>query len=207
MPQEEQTNRCTFIGFLVFAPPIHSLAGFVLSFPHLGHFANLFGKRGLPLTSLVCPFTTMMKPPRPTGVALLAILDLLFGILALLGGIFIAAIGGSGLLTLYGYGFFSGFVAVAGGFVIIIGILAIVVGWGMWSGKEWAWLLAIILYGLGALTGLLSLAGGNLSSVVGLLIDALLLWYLFRPHVKAFFGRGTGAQPAPMMQSAPPTTA
>lgn len=131
-----------------------------------------------------------MKPPRPTGVAILAILDIVVGILALLGGIFIAALGGSGLLALYGYGFFNGFVAVVGGFIIVIGILAIIVGWGMWSGKEWAWLLAIILYGLGALSGLLSLAGGNLSSVVGLPIDVLLLWYMFRPHVKAFFGRG-----------------
>jgi hypothetical protein len=147
----------------------------------------------------------MMKPPRPTGVAVLAILDFLAGILALLGGVFIAALGGSGLLALYGYGFFSGFVAVVGGFVIIIGIFAIIVGWGMWSGKEWAWILAIILYALGALSSVISLAGGNLGSVVGLLIDALLLWYLFRPHVKAFFGRGMGAQPAPMMQSAPPT--
>jgi hypothetical protein len=147
----------------------------------------------------------MQKPPRPTGVAVLAILDLIAGILALLGGIFVAALGGSGLLALYGYGFFSGFVAFIGFFIIIVGVLAIVVGWGMWSGKGWAWILAIILYALGALTSLLSLAGGNVSSVVGLLIDALLLWYMFRPHVKAYFGRGTGAQPAPMMQTAPPT--
>ena len=149
----------------------------------------------------------MMKPARPTGVAVLAILDFIVGILALLGGVFIAALGGSGLLALYGYGFFSGFVAAIGGVIIIIGIFAIIVGWGMWSGKEWAWILAIILYALGALSGLISLAGGNVGSVLGLLIDALLLWYLFRPHVKAFFGRGPRAQPAPTMQSAPPTAA
>ncbi len=178
-----------------------------MSVPHFGHFGNSTASQvDYPYLVWQSGFLAMMKPPRPTGVAVLAILDLLAGILALIGGIFIAALGGSGLLALYGYGFFSGFVAVAGGFVIIIGLLAIVVGWGMWSGKEWAWILAIILYALGALSSLLSLAGGNLSSVVGLLINALLLWYMFRPHVKAFFGKGTGTQPAPMMQPAPPTT-
>jgi hypothetical protein len=149
----------------------------------------------------------MIKPARPTGVAILAILDLLFGLVAVLGGTVLIGLGGSGILSTFGFGAFSGFVAGIGGFFIIIGILAIIVGWGMWTGKEWAWLLAVILYGIGVLFGLLSLISGSASSLGSLIIDAILLWYMFRPHVKAFFGRGMKIEP-PMQQPAPsPTTA
>jgi hypothetical protein len=77
----------------------------------------------------------MMRPPRPTGVAILAILDLLAGVIALLGGVFVVGLGGSGLLSQLGYGFFSGFFVVIGGVVIVVGLLALLVGWGMWTGK------------------------------------------------------------------------
>jgi hypothetical protein len=40
VPHEEHTKRWTFIGLLVFAPPTHSLAGLLFSFPHLGHLTN-----------------------------------------------------------------------------------------------------------------------------------------------------------------------
>jgi hypothetical protein len=136
----------------------------------------------------------------------LAILDLLGGVIAFLVGLFVVALGGSGLLARFGYGFVSAFVVAAGVVIIIVGLLAVLLGWGMWAGKEWAWLLAVILYALGALSSLGSLATGNFSSIVGLVIYALLLWYLWRPHVKAYFGKGMGMQSTPMAQPAPPPT-
>ncbi|MDA4125793.1 MAG: hypothetical protein OK452_01115 [Thaumarchaeota archaeon] len=148
----------------------------------------------------------MPKPSRPTGVTILAILDFVGGVLAFFVGLFVVALGGSGLLSQFGYGFVSGFVVVAGVAVIIIGLLGLLLGWGMWTGKEWAWILAIVLYALGALSSLLSLAGGSLGSIVSLVIYGLLLWYLWKPHVKAYFGKGMGMQSAPTSQPAPPPT-
>jgi hypothetical protein len=148
----------------------------------------------------------MPKPSRPTGVTILAILDLVGGVIAFLIGLFVVALGGSGLLAQFGYGFVSAFVVAAGVVIIIIGFLGVLLGWGMWAGKEWAWLLAVILYALGALSSLASLATGSFSSIVGLVIYALLLWYLWRPHVKAYFGKGMGMQSTPMAQPVPPPT-
>ena len=147
----------------------------------------------------------MPKPPRPGGVTVLSILDFIGGILAFLVGLFVVAVGGSGLLAQLGYGLFSGFVVVAGVAVVIIGLLSLLLGYGMWTGKGWAWLLAVILYALGALSSLLSLAGGSFGSIVSLVIYGLLLWYLWKPHVKAYFGKGMGMQSTPMAQPAPPT--
>ena len=148
-----------------------------------------------------------MAPQRPTGVAILAILDFLGGELGILGGLVLVVVGGAGVLSSLGYGVFSGLVSVVGGFFMLVGILALAVGWGMWTGKGWAWMLALVLYGLGVLSGIASLAGGSLSSIVGLLIDVLLIWYLFRPNVKAYFGRGAApAVPSPAQSPSPSTT-
>ena len=149
----------------------------------------------------------MLKPQRPTGITILAVLDILGGILALLLGALLAAAGGSGVLSSVGYGNLSGLVSIAGGFLVVVGALAILVGWGMWSGKGWAWVAALILAALGVIGGLGSLVVGRFSGVVSLIIDVLILWYLFRPHVKAYFGRGQPAMP-PMttMSPSPPAT-
>jgi hypothetical protein len=149
----------------------------------------------------------MQKPPRPTGITILAILGFIGGILALLGGALFLAVASSGILSSYGMGMFSGFVSVFGGVIIVVGLFAIFVSWGMWSGKSWAWYLAVILYAIGVVFGLVILIAGALTGIVSLLIEVLLLWYMFRPHVKAFFGIGGGMmQQAPMMQSQPTTT-
>lgn len=146
----------------------------------------------------------MMKPVRPTGVTILAILDLLGGILALLGGVFLVGVGRAGVMTRLGYGMYEGFIAGVGGVALVVGLFAILVGWGLWSGKDWAWVLAIVLYALGLLFSLVSLVGQPIRGVIGIVVYAFLLWYLFRPTVKAFFGRGTPSQLAPAMQPTPP---
>jgi hypothetical protein len=149
----------------------------------------------------------MQKPQRPTGITIIAILGFIVGILAILGGALVVGVAGSGMLSSYGMGMFSGFISFFGGIVIIVGFLAIFVSWGMWSGKTWAWYLAVVLYALGVVFGLISLAGGALTGIVSLLIEILLLWYMFRPHVKAYFGIGGGMmQQSPAMQPTQTTT-
>jgi hypothetical protein len=153
----------------------------------------------------------MLKPSRPTGIAILAILELIGGVIVLLAGIGLAALGGS-LLTALGYPVFGGLAALIGGGLAVIGgglavfgLVALGVGWGLWTGKGWAWWLAVILSILGVLGSLASVAVGSPTSIVGLIVDAVILWYLFRPHVQAFFGRGVSQlAPQPAAQQPPP---
>jgi len=148
----------------------------------------------------------MQKPLRPTGITILAILGFIGGILALLGGALFIAVASSGILSSYGVGMFSGFVSLFGGIIIVVGLFAIFVSWGMWSGKNWAWYLAVILYALGVVFGLVLLAGGSVAGLVSLLIDLLLLWYMFRPHVKAYFGMGGAMMQQGSTMQSPSTT-
>ena len=64
--------------------------------------------------------------------------------------------------------------------LLVIGLIA--AGVGLLQGRRWAWYLAVAVVGLSAL---LALVGGNL---LGLLIDALILFLLTRPSTRAKFG-------------------
>ncbi len=126
---------------------------------------------------------------RPTGVTILAVLEIIAGILMLFGTagmLFLATLGGK----MPGVGIFFGMFALAMAFIfIVLAVLAFVVAYGLWNGRGWAWWLAIILSAISLITNLGSLVTGNPGGIVGLVIAIVILYYLTRPHVKRFFGR------------------
>jgi len=138
---------------------------------------------------------------RPLGVATLAVIDIIGGILAIIGGLFYIIVGGylvayletfTGPLGIVG----GGLVAIAtttGVVILVVGIIAIVLGWGLWSGREWARIIAIIFSIIGLLFGVLvllvAIGAAGLFGIVIIAIYAIVVYYLTRPHVKAFFTR------------------
>ena len=140
---------------------------------------------------------------RPVGVTILAILNFIVAAFCLLGGIAMILGGGfiATMLSQQGQGsagaagVLAGLGAAAGVFIIITGGVSALVGFGLWKLKGWARIVSIVLYGISGafqLLGLLgSLAHFNLFAVVWSLfwiaIDALIIWYLLKPEVKAAF--------------------
>ncbi len=76
--------------------------------------------------------------------------------------------------------------------LIIAGLIELVISWGLWTGKGWAWWLGVIFTGLGLLFALASIVSRNLGGIVSLIIDGLILYYFFKPHVKQYFGITVG---------------
>jgi hypothetical protein len=64
--------------------------------------------------------------------------------------------------------------------LLVVGLIA--AGVGLLQGRQWAWWLAIVVVGFSAL---IDLAQFNL---IGLLIDALVIFLLTRPSTRARFG-------------------
>jgi hypothetical protein len=64
--------------------------------------------------------------------------------------------------------------------LLVAGLIA--AGVGLLQGRQWGWYLALVVIGLSALRDLL---GANL---LGLLIDALIIFLLTRPATRAKFG-------------------
>ncbi len=136
------------------------------------------------------PAPAQPRPPRPLGVTVVAILQILGGALLVLAGAALAALPQLVELPLPGFG--PLLLGGLGAFLIVIGILALLVGWGLWAGKGWAWWLTVILQALGIASSLASLALGDPTAIASLIIAAIILYYFFKPHVKAYFGVKVG---------------
>jgi hypothetical protein len=64
--------------------------------------------------------------------------------------------------------------------LLIAGLIA--AGIGLLRGRQWAWWLAMVVVGISALFNLLAF------NLIGLLIDALVIFLLTRPSTRARFG-------------------
>lgn len=146
----------------------------------------------------------MARMERPFGVTILAILAIIEALMCF-GGAALAGTMFAWLETLsggYGYGpstgFFAGIGLVVAGIAAIVGIIYLLIAWGLWTGQGWAWtvtLIFTILSLIGSIIALIAVVG-----IVPLIINIIILYYLTRPHVKAFFGKGptpTGPPPPP----------
>ena len=105
--------------------------------------------------------------PRPLGVAILAILQILTGIVYLVGGGVLSA-----ALAILG----TGFASLLGGIFVIIGIIEIIIGLALFTGKSWARILVLI----GAIIDLIGFP-------IGTIFGIILLVYFTRPKVVAYF--------------------
>ena len=148
------------------------------------------------------------KPRRPTGVTILGVLAILGGIALLVGGIALIGLGlvigtyagsaftnalsnaGYSGLASIGAGTLAIFLLALGAIILILGILYFAVGIGYFGGKGWAWTLGIIVTILSVILDAVQIGFGAVSNAFGLVIGILILYYLTRPHVKAFFGKG-----------------
>jgi hypothetical protein len=72
--------------------------------------------------------------------------------------------------------------------------------YGLLKGMGWAWTISIIVLFIGIVIDIVSLSitsvgvfsntGSNLlGNIVGIGISAFIVYYLYRPHVKAYFGK------------------
>jgi hypothetical protein len=183
---------------------------------------------------------------RPTGVTIIAILNIIVGIILLLGGIaFIAA--GIALSSLPPSAFEDGNLAAddsdiddfsgippsligggpvaIGSVMIAIGIVSFIVAYGLLKGMGWAWTVTVVLSiissvlsvitTIATVQALLWLGLGIIllpavpmdpspppppfGGIASIIISGIIIYYLYRPHVKAYFGKAaarTDATPA-----------
>jgi hypothetical protein len=85
------------------------------------------------------------------------------------------------------------FLGVAG-VLIAIGIGYLVVSYGLLKGKGWAWSITLILSYIGIALAIISIVGGNFFSAINLAINIAIIYFLYRPQVKAFFGKSPNAK-------------
>ena len=107
---------------------------------------------------------------RPLGVTLIAILTLIGGIIFLASGLVLLIIG-------------------IGIVLLALGIAYLVMTYGLWIGRGWAWTITLILSAIGIVVALVSIALGNVAAIINVIIHGVVIYYLYRPNVKTFFGK------------------
>ena len=76
------------------------------------------------------------------------------------------------------------------------GVLSLILAYGLWNGRSWAWTWTLI-FSIGALIiSIIGIAVGI--GIIGIVIYAVVIYYLTRARVKALFGKG-----APLVQAPP----
>jgi hypothetical protein len=111
---------------------------------------------------------------KPIGVSILAVLNIMVGIFGILSGITIDFILVGGDLTLVGTYQLG---------TLIIGIMQILAGFGLWKLQSWAWWLGAIVTLIGLVINLLivfaDFALWN-TYILVILIRIVILWYLLQ---------------------------
>ena len=110
--------------------------------------------------------------------------------------------------------FFGGVGIAIGAIVLAVGVGYSIVSYGLLKGKGWAWIITVILtiiaiavqivsgitanmFNASFIDDTNSFVTGIIAQIVGIAIDGVILYYLYRPNVKAFFGK---SQPSTTIQ-------
>jgi hypothetical protein len=159
---------------------------------------------------------------RPLGVTIIAILNIIGGAFSLIGGIGLITVGvilplvppsafnqselqgnltagqapiPSGPPPMALESLFGGLSIAFGAALVVIAIVSFIVAYGLLKGRGWAWTVTIILSIISIVWNAITLAGGNFFAIISIIVSGIIIYYLYRPHVKAFFGKGVSPSP------------
>ena len=132
---------------------------------------------------------------RPVLISIIALLNILLGVTVLVLGVLgvlnfsefveildealvqskVSGITGAELCTILGVG------------GVVLGIIYLVVGAGFWCGWALFWYLSLIFWVLSFLGCIIIITVSPIAGIIGAAIYGVLIYYLFRPAVKAHF--------------------
>ena len=119
----------------------------------------------------------LTRRSRPLGITIIAIIMAIQGILGIIGGIMLlVGTAGAGAM---GVGIFT----------LILGILYLVLAWGLWTLQAWAFWTTVVIEVIALINGILGLVGGQTGvGILSLVLPIIILIYLFADHnVRAAF--------------------
>lgn len=125
---------------------------------------------------------------RPTGITVMAVLSAIGGVFGLLASLALLGLGAAASAT----GGLGGLAFLAGIIILAYSVLSLILAYGFWTLKPWAWPLGIGVQVLGIIQAVLQFMNNStnvVSLVISLAIAGVILWYLYQPHVKAAFNR------------------
>lgn len=109
---------------------------------------------------------------RPLGVTILALLEIIVGALGLFGAITVITFGSI---------LFGAFGLILGVIVLFLALIDLIVGWGLWTLKSWAWMVALIVNIINLILNAVQL------NFLGAIINLIIIIYLQQGDIKSRF--------------------
>ena len=150
-----------------------------------------------------------MGRSRPIGVTIVSILMIVNGSLLVGGGIFTILVipniineqlaGNQTNITIGGQtniqvgktitGLINTIIVGVSSVSIALGVTAFVLAWGLLNGKGWSWLITVILAIISVIFSIVAVVSGGFTSFITLIINGVIVYYMYKPPIKAYFGR------------------
>ncbi len=118
---------------------------------------------------------------KPTGVLILAILQLIGALMWIIAGYLLISLIADPLSALL--------LALPAILFLIVGIIGLILFYGLYTTKGWAWLWTLIINLLGILSGALGWESllTNLVQLGGFILSIIIVIYLLMPSTRAYF--------------------
>ena len=150
-----------------------------------------------------------MGRSRPMGVTIVSILMIVNGALLVGGGIFTILVipniineqlaGNQTNITIGGQtniqvgktitGLINTIIVGVSSVSIALGVTAFVLAWGLLNGKGWSWLITVILAIISVIFSIVAVVSGGFTSFITLIINGVIVYYMYKLPIKAYFGR------------------
>lgn len=114
----------------------------------------------------------------PRGILIIAILTTISGILVLIMSVNFFRIA----LPL------GGMFLMGPAFLLILGVTSLVTAYGLYIGQPWSWKLLLVLSGFGAAGYLFNVVSGQFISIIGVIYNLAIIYYMYRPHIRKYYG-------------------
>ncbi|MDO5852546.1 MAG: hypothetical protein Q4Q62_00475 [Thermoplasmata archaeon] len=124
---------------------------------------------------------------RPLLVTILAAIYILVGIISIIGGIACNMVTPQDLIDAGVSKDIADVAGTVGIILAVLGVVYLIVAAGFLKGWSVMWYLGVIISVISIIGCIYMAVTGNWTSAILLIIDLVILWYLFRPNVKLFF--------------------
>jgi hypothetical protein len=122
----------------------------------------------------------MSEKKRPTVVKILVLIVIIGSVLPIVVGVMMLTGG-----AFEGYFMQELLSQILPTYYVLVGVVGLLLAWGLWIGNGVAWILALIVHVIGIIMGLVTLPTG----IVGVVMDGIVVYLLMRSDTRKFCGK------------------
>ncbi|MGD0688844.1 MAG: DUF2127 domain-containing protein [Candidatus Bathyarchaeia archaeon] len=133
----------------------------------------------------------MPHTTRPFGITLLAVLQIILGILELLGAVAVAFVSFVLPEMFPHVRFFAPRSMGSGLALFVFAFVEFILAYGLWKGKGWAWIGSLIFAVIGLVFSAFTLfMRPRVGEAIALVLNLVIMYYLMQPRVQSYLGKG-----------------